>query len=321
MLIPSIISDETEGQIQKKLSQMENSKESVCVQYTLDKNRRSLKSFHQMLKRFRDNFLFGRGDEILLSYSQKIEKRKLGNTRGIQGYLKWQSDEEATSEPKKYDFLLLEYEHANESGCFAFERCIKIHLKPTKGSISKEVIEVLRVLDSVWAPELEGVHRSLACKSCHEEEKEGYVLLDKGLKLIQNDAYCQSERGCNQQHELEEKLRAMLVKPLHLTSLLEGIDASSLEEFNEHSTIRKQMLERMLDVGQQIWIFHNKETNRLNCIARVNPYAHVVIYASRGVQCLFFSFLAVQNSSIGLIVRALLAHTSYLSQAPPAVLV
>ena len=29
-----------------------------------------------------------------------------------------------------------------------------------------------------------------------------------------------------------------------------------------------------MEVGQQIWIFHNSE----NCIAKANPYAHVVVY-------------------------------------------
>ena len=101
VLIPSIISDETEPEIQKELSEMESPKESVCVQYTFDKHRRSLKSFPLMLKRFTDQFLWDNGGQILLSYSQKIERRKLGLVRGIQGYLKWQSEDEVTTEPKE----------------------------------------------------------------------------------------------------------------------------------------------------------------------------------------------------------------------------
>ena len=33
-----------------------------------------------------------------------------------------------------------------------------------------------------------------------------------------------------------------------------------------------------MEVGQQIWIFHDGETDRWNCMANVNPYAHVVVF-------------------------------------------
>ena len=37
-----------------------------------------------------------------------------------------------------------------------------------------------------------------------------------------------------------------------------------------------------MEPGQQIWIFHNRETDctwkHWNCVACVNPYAHVVVF-------------------------------------------
>ena len=98
VLVPAIISDTTKALFQEKISEMEKCKDSVCVQYTFDKNRNSLRIFPHLLKKFTDNFLWGGG--ILRSYSQKIEKREIGITRGIQGFIKWQSGSEP--KPQKY---------------------------------------------------------------------------------------------------------------------------------------------------------------------------------------------------------------------------
>ena len=122
-------------------------------------------------------------------------------------YNKRLSEDEVTSEPKQYNFLLLEYEHPDpdQEGCFAFERCIKFHLRPKVGFLSKEVFQVFCKLDSVWTQRLVGMdlQRSFACKPCQEEERDGYVPLVEGIKLVKNDAYCKSEAGYDQCHELE----------------------------------------------------------------------------------------------------------------------
>ena len=82
-------------------------------------------------------------------FCQKIEDRELGNTRGIQGYIKWNSESEA--KPRKFNFLFLEYEHADESGCFAVERCIKVHLKlHDQGSPSKDIVKIFQKFYSVF---------------------------------------------------------------------------------------------------------------------------------------------------------------------------
>ena len=54
-----------------------------------------------------------------------------------------------------------------------------------------------------------------------------------------------------------------------------------LDTFSD-SDILQKMENGDLEPGQQIWIFHNRETdchwNRWNCIACINPYAHVVVF-------------------------------------------
>ena len=84
----------------------------------------------------------------------------------------------------------------------------------------------------------------------------------------------------------------MFIGPFHLDSLLDSIEPEALEDFSDNSKIRRQMLDGELEPGQQIWIYHDKETNCLNCVARVNPYAHVAIYAQG---CSIFLVLQAVN--------------------------
>ena len=72
-----------------------------------------------------------------------------------------------------------------------------------------------------------------------------------------------------------------MTKPFSLDSLLDEIDTEELDTFSD-SDILQKIENGDLEPGQQIWIFHNRETdchwNRWNCIACVNPYAHVVVF-------------------------------------------
>ena len=82
-------------------------------------------------------------------------------------------------------------------------------------------------------------------------------------------------------HEVDPKLAAMMNKPFTLASLLDELEtgnlASRLEVFSD-SNIYQNMESGNLKKGQQIWIFHNGETDMFNCVARINPYAHCVVY-------------------------------------------
>ena len=51
-----------------------------------------------------------------------------------------------------------------------------------------------------------------------------------------------------------------------------------LEPFKS-SQIKKDMEEGILEPGHQIWIYHDSETDPWNPVARMNKYAHVVVYA------------------------------------------
>ena len=67
-------------------------------------------------------------------------------------------------------------------------------------------------------------------------------------------------------------------KPFELETLLQRERSSlGLEKFGM-SQIKDKMLEESLEAGEQIWVYHNSQTDPCNPVARVNPYAHVLIY-------------------------------------------
>ena len=68
-------------------------------------------------------------------------------------------------------------------------------------------------------------------------------------------------------------------KPFEMKNLLSVKKTSlNLEPF-EDSKIRRDMLSGDLKRGEQIWIYHDSETNPCNPVACLNKYAHCVIYA------------------------------------------
>ena len=81
----------------------------------------------------------------------------------------------STAVPKKYHFLMLEYENASKKGVFAVTRCIKIHIKPFNGPLTKDVFDILKKLDSVLARDVKGALRSMACKPCLKKSKTGCI--------------------------------------------------------------------------------------------------------------------------------------------------
>ena len=68
----------------------------------------------------------------------------------------------------------------------------------------------------------------------------------------------------------------MMNKPFTLDSL-DQIKPKDLKTFKD-SEIHQKMESGEMKRGQQIWIFHDGTTDRWNCIANVNPYAHVVVF-------------------------------------------
>ena len=49
-------------------------------------------------------------------------------------------------------------------------------------------------------------------------------------------------------------------------------------ELFRNSQIKKDMEVGVLEPGHQIWIYHDSQTDPCNLVARMNKYAHVVIY-------------------------------------------
>ena len=61
-----------------------------------------------------------------------------------------------------------------------------------------------------------------------------------------------------------------------------AVEKSSLNlESFEDSRVQKDMLRGKLKCGEQIWIYHDSETDRCNPVACINAYAHVVIYIGK----------------------------------------
>ena len=107
MLVPSLINDGMEEKIKKRGMELERHEESVSIQYNFDKQNVGI--FPRFLKIFTESMILGeKGGEILMSYSQKVEKKKLGNVAGVLGVMKWHT--KGIREPETFEFLLSEQE-------------------------------------------------------------------------------------------------------------------------------------------------------------------------------------------------------------------
>ena len=185
--------------------------------------------------------------------------------------------------PREYNFLMIQ----NESNihdpteaekkliCFSTLRCIKIYLEPEAGHLCKEVFDIFRELDKVFAPHMKGVKMCLSCSACQKIGQSGFFHLEQGIELSVDNSRC-SELD---KHKVNPKLAAIMNKPFSLESLLDKVKSKDLkmETFSE-SEVHQKMENGKMARGQQIWIFHDGTTDRWNCIASVNAYAHVVVF-------------------------------------------
>ena len=214
---------------------------------------------------------------MLLSYSQKVENKRLGIVAGIWGCLKWQGNQSA--KPEQFEFMFLEYEDSpfdpteESEKCFALSRSVKIYLRSDTKCLSQDTFDVLREMDNVFSVDLQDAVRKLACKTCQREEKEGYFWLENGLKLSTDNTRCNDLN----RHKIRKEVMAIMSKPFILQSLINEVKADDLQEF-QNSDILQKMESGDFERGQQIWIFHDKSTDWCNPFARFNPYAHVVVY-------------------------------------------
>ena len=283
VMIPCLIRDEMEDKVKKQREKMESSSTSICLMYEFDRNMSTVWIYFTLLKEFTKVFFSNGGGEFDIAFSQKIEKRRLGIVGGIQGTLKWTNSKDGIQEPACYTFQLLEYESPVDvddielgSKPFALNRGVSFYLQPESGIMTEDMFSILEKMDASFTPFLGDVQRSFVCAECQEEGKPGYFSVKAGVKLKSDTQKC-SEK----EHTLGKGVKALLKRkeePFKLRNLL--IDDKSkldLQAF-EDSKIKKDMLSGRLNVGEQVWVYHDSASNPCNPVARFNTYAHVVIY-------------------------------------------
>ena len=220
-----------------------------------------------------------------MAFSQKVEGKKLGCVGGVHGTLKWITS--GIQHAEVFTFLILEYE--TEFGCdddpdetpkpFSRDRAVQIYLKPKKGELTNAVFEIFRRIDKEFSPHLTDVHRSLFCKECQRSQIDGSFCLDKGIELTSTERPCTRNRCHGPPERIVELIeKSGGKKPFNLDTLMAREKATlELEPFKS-SQIKKEMEEGDLEPGHQIWIYHDSQTDCWNPVARMNKYAHVVIY-------------------------------------------
>ena len=289
VMIPCLIKNGMERRIKNAEKDMEKSKDSLCLIYMFDRNTSTIWIYYKLLEVLTKTFLGKHGGRFDLAYSQKIENRRLGTVGGILGTLRWTNSKDGIQDPNLYSFLFLEHESTKDSRDleakdrpFSLNRGVKFHLQPMTGKMTEDMFSILEEIDNAFLPHLGDVHRSLACKKCLEEGKTGCFRANKGVDLV-SDAMCS-----NLEHFPEKQIIELMKKkqkPFEMHNLLDvEKSALNLQAFDK-SDIKKDMLSGKLEAGEQIWIFHDHQTNPCNLVARYNKYAHVVIYigATNGV--------------------------------------
>ena len=281
ILVPSLITDSMEEVMKTREKELERSEACVVLQYNFDKNLKSVAMYNRFLRTLTESMMLGdKGGEIHMSYSQKVEMKKLGNVAAVQGVLRWSTTN--IQRPDEFEFLLAEYdttfptpdpeENSMISKCYAIHRGIRILLNPSQGPVSAALFEILAHLDQKFSMGLDELQRCLLCKMCLLEGKQGYFQLKEGLELKSTAGRCSRLL-----HKLDNSLAEAIQKSkepqeFQLKSLMETEkEALGLEPFGT-SEIRMRLLEGNLAVGEQIWVYHDAETDPWNLVARLNPY-------------------------------------------------
>ena len=120
--------------------------------------------------------------------------------------------------------------------------------------------------------------RSLSCKKCQKEGKQGIFFLDSNLKIVSDSRFCDSGHSIPDDIEWMMEMSGKSKTPFTLKAFMKRPKADlELEKF-AGSKIKADMLAGTLKPGAQIWIYHDKETDWWNPVARWNPYSHCVVY-------------------------------------------
>ena len=207
ILVPSLITDNTEEDMKRKHQEMLTSSEAISLQYKVDRSKESVGAFNLLIKAFMEKFLWdGRGGKILDAYNQKVEKRKLGIMGGFHGVLRWSDGGEEGSD-ELFEFLILNHQERADQydglGTFAIQQRISIHLKAWGGGhLSPSAMTILQTLDEEFTHSIPNLFRSLLCRQCAKSgnSPEGDFSLQRGLILDEESGNCSyqyhmTERG------------------------------------------------------------------------------------------------------------------------------
>ena len=294
MIIPSLISDQMGEQIMKDQEELNMANNSLSLNYHFDHNESTVDIYFKLLDQFAKCFFWKTsGGDLRLTYGQKVEKRSLGLVNGASGDLRWLTKDVKRSEA--FDFLIMEYETNKssvdgKSAPFATHKVIKIHLRPKmttddKGweihpKLTKDVFEIFQKLDKHFTQGLEmrDAQRSLSCKKCQKEGKQGIFFLDSSLKIKSDSRFCDLGHSIPDDIEWMMEMSGKADTPFRLKAFMKRNKKDlELEKFSE-SKIKTDMFAGTLKPGAQIWIYHDKETDWWNPVARWNPYSHCVVY-------------------------------------------
>ena len=147
-----------------------------------------------------------------LAFSEKVENKKLGAVAGVCGQLA------LPDRAERMDFVLLHYEiqapedfndDVQTNPFKLIQRQLRVHLRPSKGSLTGAAIDALRTLDEAFSQEYPEVKRGLLCKECRAEEVNSIALLDENFQLQEFEEHCNTLK----QHEVEDHLRTLFSLP------------------------------------------------------------------------------------------------------------
>ena len=81
-MIPCLIKDSMQKRIKAAETEMEESKDSICVHYKFDLGISTVWIYYDLLRVFTKTFFVKGGGNFDLAFCQKIEKRRLGKSVG-----------------------------------------------------------------------------------------------------------------------------------------------------------------------------------------------------------------------------------------------
>ena len=283
-LVPCLVTNRMEDKIARAESSMEKDLEAVCFQYMFNPNSSSIGMYYKFITAFTETFLWGeKGGEIWFASSQKVENRKLGRVGGLRGVLKWHV--EGVQEPQVFEFLILEYETTDATiagvSNYAVYRGVRIYLRSQKGPLTKAVFLIMQKMNLLFSVGLGPVQRTLQCKECQIGEVEGHFDIGENLELQSDVDICSQREHMQDAHIVNMIKESLRRKSFKLQLLMEKPKRSLGLEIFEQSQIKAKILSNKLEAGEQIWIYRDRETDPINPIALVNPYAHVMIYVGQ----------------------------------------